>query len=794
MAAVVSEASGFDALMRAGARCFHTREWSRALAMFDGALATSPDDTRALNYRARTLEALGRLPEALEALNRAVTIDPTCAADWRNRGLALRKLGHLEEAIASFDRALEIVPNFVDVLVKKASALEALERREEALAVSERALALSPDNASAINTRGIILERLQRYTEAQANFERLAQLDRESVDALNNVGMIAARRGDFQEALAYYDRSLARKADQPAAHYNRSIVRLALGDWLGGFVEYEYRWQVAPLERMRFDHLGRRWNGEDVAGKTVLIHHEQGYGDTLQFVRYVPKVRKLGARVILAVPAGLRRLLGVMRDCAAIVSEGDPVPAHDYYCPMISLAAVFRTTPETVPPEVPYLTPDPKLVAHWKERLGDKTRPRIGILWSGRQTPPINYPRDIPLAKWRPLFDLEADFFGLQPSMFDADREALSRMPGLRHAGEALTDFAETAALICNLDLVIAVDSAVAHLAGALGRPVWLLNRYASCWRWLQQGTTTPWYSTMRLFRQPRLGDWDSVIQTVCKEAAHFIASVRATTSVGILERLSDAEERASAEERPSGPRGRARTSRGEVIRFVCATRSTSEQFFAAAPLGRSLALYRTFPRGHRIELRLFKENREGLSSVYNRAIDEAQEKPAILVFIHDDVYLSDFYWAKHLVEGLDKFDVIGLAGDCRRIPRQASWMYLNDQFVREAAENLSGVLGHGKGFPELIELSDYGEPGQEVKLLDGVMLAVRSRTLTQHRLRFDPRFHFHFYDMDFCRQAELRGLRMGTWALSLIHASPGALGVADWRRAYREYLEKYGE
>lgn len=231
-----------------------------------------------------------------------------------------------------------------------------------------------------------------------------------------------------------------------------------------------------------------------------------------------------------------------------------------------------------------------------------------------------------------------------------------------------------------------------------------------------------------------------------------------------------------------------------DKIRFVCATRLSSEEFFASAPLGRSLPFYRTFPRGQQIELRLFKNNAVGLSTVYNTAIDEARTDPAILVFIHDDVYLNDFYWAEHLMDGLRAFDIVGLAGNRRRVPGQASWMYLDGAFTRDHDENLSGVLGHGKGFPDLIELSVYGPPGQEVKLLDGVLIAARSDVLIRSDLKFDPRFTFDFYDLDFCRQAESRGIRLGTWAISVIHGSAGKLGNDRWRIAYRTYLDKYGE
>ena len=232
----------------------------------------------------------------------------------------------------------------------------------------------------------------------------------------------------------------------------------------------------------------------------------------------------------------------------------------------------------------------------------------------------------------------------------------------------------------------------------------------------------------------------------------------------------------------------------GTKMRLVCATRETSEGFFAHTPLGRSLPYYRTFPKRQPIELRLFKSNTEGLPAVYNIAIEEAQSDPAILIFIHDDVYLNDFYWATHLLEALKVFDIVGLAGNKRRLPGQVSWMYLDEQFTCDHFDNLSGVLGHGEGFPNLTQLSVYGDPGQEVKILDGVLLAMRSETLIDRDLRFDPQFDFDFYDLDFCRQAELRHIKMGTWAISAIHASAGKLGLDSWRAACQKYRAKYGE
>lgn len=227
-----------------------------------------------------------------------------------------------------------------------------------------------------------------------------------------------------------------------------------------------------------------------------------------------------------------------------------------------------------------------------------------------------------------------------------------------------------------------------------------------------------------------------------------------------------------------------------EKVRFVCATRASEEEFHTQTALGKSLALYHFYPF---LELKLSANNSRGLPLLYNEAIEEAKSDPAVLVFIHDDVHLSDFYWADQLFNGLEHFDLIGVAGNKRRLPKQPAWCFIDTEFNRDHGDNLSGVVGHGSGFP-CENLSVFGAPCQPVKLLDGVLLIARSQVLHDHHLRFDPAFAFHFYDLDFCRQAELSGIRVGTWSISVIHESHGNFHCAAWEQGYARYLDKYGE
>jgi tetratricopeptide (TPR) repeat protein len=779
---------------------FDAGQWSEALTGLDSVLREDPANRQALNYQARTYEAMGRLDQALRSIDRSLALHSNDSADHRNRGVTLLKLDRLEEAVESFDHALALRPDFTDALLKRAVALDALERREEALESAERALALEPSGLDALHVRGRILDHLLRHDEALEDFKRMAELDPDNVEAINNIGMIHSRHGRFEEALACYDRSLALRPGVSHTLYNRSVVRLALGDWARGFEEYEIRWKVAPLEKVRFDKLGARWTrGAELTGKVILLHHEQGYGDTLLCLRYVPLLQDLGARVVIAVPRGLRRLMDSLTGSPDVVAEGDPIPAHDCFCPFLSLPHAFGTTPESVPANVPYLFADDASTARWAQRLGPATRRRIGLVWSGRQFPPVNYARDVPLDTLRPVLELDADFITLQPEISDGDRDCLRSMPHVRHFGEQLGDFSDTAGLIENLDLVIAADTAVAHLAGALGKPVWLMNRFAPCWRWLQGREDSPWYPTLRQFRQTALGDWGGVAARMRNALEAFIQDPQ---TINVTRSRAWHEARAARQVRKasltaashgSAASKAATPASTNKIRLVCATRLAQEQFFATAALARSLPYYRRFPKGQPIDLRLFANHVGALGAAYNAAIEEARSECVILVFIREDVYLSDYYWARRLLEGLKDFELIGLAGNRRRAPGQASWLYLDDRLTEDAPENLSGAVGYGTGYPGVARFEAFGAPGREVRLLDGTLLAVRSSTLFEKNLRFDPRFPTHFHDVDFCRQAEALGVRMGTWPIATIRVEAPPCNE-EWRAAYQEYLTKYGE
>ena len=464
-----------------------------ALANYDGALALSPGSAEALSNRGLTLHELKRFDEAMASYDRALALRPNFAAGHYNRGNTLNALNRLEEALASFDRALALRPDYVEAHHNRGNTLKGLRRFEEALASYDRALALQPNLPEALSNRGLTLRELQR----------------------------------FEEALASYDRAVKLRPDFAEAHNNEAWCRLLIGDFDRGWEKNEWRWKTEQLKNARRNFTQPLWRGSnEIAGKTILLHAEQGFGDTIQFCRYVPLVLKCGARVVLEVPKPLHALMSTLPGDAQIVSRGDPLPEFEYQCPLMSLPLAFKTTLSNIPANIPYLKTIPDKSHFWRRKLGASDKLRVGLVWSGgfRPNQPelwhVNQRRNIPLAKFAPLKHTDIEFYSLQKGQ-PAETE-LAEM--IRHKWDGphivdftslLNDFSDTAALVENLDLVISVDTSAAHLAGAIGKPAWILNRFDTDWRWLLDRTDSPWYPTVKLYRQETVGNWDVVIQRI---------------------------------------------------------------------------------------------------------------------------------------------------------------------------------------------------------------------------------------------------------------------------------------
>jgi tetratricopeptide (TPR) repeat protein len=545
-----------DAHVNRGQCLVAMKREDEALASFEAALAIQPRHPIALKERGHRLRARGRLAEALACYDTALALTPDDHETHANRGLVLRDLKRHDEAFAAYDRALALKPDFTDAVVARGNIFYQMGRHAEALAEYERALTMEPDFAYGFNNRGNALQALGRHDEALQSFERALTLKPDYAEAHNNRGnalielnrhrealrdydaAIAARPFAFalvnrgsalryldrtDEAMASFDEAIALDPHLPEAHWNKALLALALGDYERGFEGYEWRWRGATeLELRAFTQP--QWRGEDIAGKTILLHAEQGYGDSIQMLRYLPLVKARGARVVLEMPDSLMPLLGSHAADVTLINKGTPLPFFDTHCPLMSLPLAFGTRIATVPAEVPYLFAPADRIARMARRLASAPGLRVGLVWSGKPSHKNDHNRSIALAQLKPLIDVPGtSFVSLQREYRDADRPALAALP-IQRLEDAIGDFADTAAAIASLDLVIAVDTAVAHLAGSLGKPLWVLLSHIQDWRWLVAREDNPWYPTARLWRQGPAGDWTPVIARVTEELLGIVS------------------------------------------------------------------------------------------------------------------------------------------------------------------------------------------------------------------------------------------------------------------------------
>ena len=518
-----------DALHLLGLANFQRGRLPEALRLISAALKADPRSADMHANCGLVLDSLRQHDEALASFERAVALRPDHVQALSNRAVTLSTLGRIEEALKSWDAALAADPNHAEALHGRGNALYRLKRPDAALADYDRLLALRPDNIDALNNRGGTLAELGRLDEAFASYTRASALDPSIPEILINMGHICADRHQFNAALSYYAAAAAQPKLRPEAEWYTSLVHLRLGEFAQGWREYEWRWQQASWAPQRRDFAAPLWLGQEpVAGKTVLLHAEQGFGDTVQFARYAKLVAGMGARVLLEVHAPLKPLMTGIEGAAQVLSRGEALSAFDLHCPLMSLPLALGTTLETVPAAIPYLEAPEERAACWGARLGELRSPRVGVVWAGSATHKNNHNRSIALARFASLLNAPGvAFVSLQSEVGAADKAILDRHPGVIQVGRRLGDFADTAAVIAQLDLVIAVDTAVVHLAGALGKPVWVLLPFTPDFRWLLEREDSPWYPTARLFRQPRFGDWDSVLARVKRELEGFASSMR---------------------------------------------------------------------------------------------------------------------------------------------------------------------------------------------------------------------------------------------------------------------------
>jgi Flp pilus assembly protein TadD len=483
---------------------------------FADVLALKPDHLDVLNIYGVTLLGLQRWHEAADTFERLLTQQPNHAEALNNRAYALQQLGCLDAARASFDAAVKVAATNADILKNRGLLLLEMRAYDDALKDFEAALALKPDFAEAANERGNTLLKLNRVTDALASFDRAIALKPDQAAFHSHRGGALMRLRRMTEALEAYATAQKLDSTHAKAHLNEAMCRLMIGDVAAGWAKYEYRWHCEPMSAARKHFTVPLWLGDtDIAGKTILLHAEQGAGDTIQFCRYAPLLAQRGARVLMQVPASLKNLMLSLEGVTRVFAEGEALTTFDVHCPMMSLPLAFRTTADRIPAHTPYLHPVADKAAAWHQRL-PKTGLRVGLVWSGDPRHGEDHNRSIALAQLEPLLKTKTAFVSLQKEYREGDQANVQQHANVQDVSANLHDFADTAALISALDLVISIDTSVAHLAGALGKPVWILLPHLGLdWRWQLERTDSPWYPSVRLFRQPQPGDWGSVIAVV---------------------------------------------------------------------------------------------------------------------------------------------------------------------------------------------------------------------------------------------------------------------------------------
>jgi tetratricopeptide (TPR) repeat protein len=500
-----------EALNLAGVIGFQTGQMEQGLMLVRRAIAANPNVAMPYANLGQALARLGRFAEAAEPLSRAAALDPGGARAHAQLGAVLLELGQDQAALESLDRALRLHPDMIEALTDRAVVLRRLGRPGESLDGLIRAARLAPGVAGVRYNLGTLLRDLRRYDEALAELDAAIGLQPAHAGAHYSRGVILAELQRSAEAIAAFDRAIALRSDYVEAVFGRGLSRLQLGDFARGLVDHEQR-KSLPVRLGHRPYAEPEWlDGQDLAGKTLLLHHEQGFGDTFMFARYARLAEAAGATVTMSVQTPLVRVMRTLSPTIAVIGEDQRPERFDLHAPLMSLPLAFGTTADAVPAEARYLSSEETLRARWAERLPATGRRRIGVVWASNRQNLRLAQRSVGLEAIKPLLDVDADWISLQKDPASGEADAFAALGGV-HLGDQLDDFADTAALLDLMDLVVTVDTSVAHLAGAMGRPAFVLLAFNPDWRWFLGRADSPWYPSVRLFRQPAPGDWTSVV------------------------------------------------------------------------------------------------------------------------------------------------------------------------------------------------------------------------------------------------------------------------------------------
>jgi len=531
---------GEDVVIRLGDTLQLQGQLAAATACYQQVLQRHPTSTRAYTNLGVVLQAQGQMQAAIDCFRQVLALEPGASEALINLGVALQAQGQMEAAAECLQTAIQRQPTSAVAYNNLGMIRHEQGQFEVALAHYRRAVELKPDYAKAHSNLGALLHAQGQLTGARVHLEHAVRLQPAFLAAYCNLGLVLQAQGDLPAAIATFDKALQHDPHYVPAHWNRAVAWLLGGNFAQGWREYEWRWRRPDSPPPAFTQP--RWDGTPFPQQTLLVYAEQGLGDTIQFVRYLPQVAARGGRVVLACQTALQRLL---RSCPGvqglITKDPQAVAAQpfDLYMPLLSLPEMFTPTPEAIPAPTPYVRAEPELVQQWRLRLGTTAALRVGLVWAGNPSHKNDRNRSCRLATLTPLAQIpHVALFSLQTGPAAAQLNQLPPGIVVQDVGRALSDFADTAAVLEHLDLVITVDTAVAHLAGAMGKPVWTLIPFAPDWRWGQHHPQTPWYPTMRLFRQPAPQAWEPVCQDLAAALRALVAQ-RPTAPASALHPIS---------------------------------------------------------------------------------------------------------------------------------------------------------------------------------------------------------------------------------------------------------------
>jgi tetratricopeptide (TPR) repeat protein len=497
------------------------REYSDALKYLNNSLKALPKNSLALSNLGNVFYELKEYSNALDAYDKSIKIDSNYNEAWYNKGNALYELKRFDEALAHYDKALSLKPEYVEAWFNKGNTLQALKRFDEALAHYDKALSLKPDYAEGWSNKAITLHELKRYEEAIAHYDRALSLKPDYAEGWSNKGLTLHELKHLDKAILHYDKALALNPSYHDASFNKSLSLLLQGDFENGFSLYNSRWHSEKVSKI----AGKRffdnptWLGvEALDGKTILVYGEQGLGDFIQFSRYIKQLADVGAKVILETPQSLVGLMNNLNGVSQLVIQGEKIPSFDYQCPLLSLPLALKTKFNTIPNPNRYINIDkhPAKFMEWNLKLGLKSKPRIGLVWSSMSHFRDDAKRSLALQDFVKCLPKDRfEYICLQKELKESDKQFFENYKNIRFFGDEFLDFTDTAALIENLDLVISTCTSIPHLSGALNKKTWILLSYVPDWRWFLDREDSPWYSSIKLYRQPAIGDWASVLDSV---------------------------------------------------------------------------------------------------------------------------------------------------------------------------------------------------------------------------------------------------------------------------------------